>query len=239
MNSNCILNDIRAALEDSSDEKTRITSSRFFKAGEEIHVYGVKANLVHKIAKEGFAEIKHLSKEEVFALCEQLWKSDMMEEISVACDWSYFVYKSYTPEDFKLFERWVAGYVSNWAACDSICNHTIGKFVVMYPQFIDELKKWAKSDSRWIKRAAAVTLIIPARKGFFLKDIFDIADIMLTDPDDMVQKGYGWMLKAASEAHQEEVFEFVMERKDRMPRTSLRYAIEKMPADLRAKAMAK
>jgi 3-methyladenine DNA glycosylase AlkD len=55
----------------------------------------------------------------------------------------------------------------------------------------------------------------------------------------MVQKGYGWMLKAASEAHQMEVFDFVMNNRKIMPRTSLRYAIEKMPPDLRLKAMEK
>jgi len=82
-------------------------------------------------------------------------------------------------------------------------------------------------------------LIVPARKGLFLKDIFEIADILHSDPDDMVQKGYGWMLKAASQAHQEKVFNYVMSRKATMPRTSLRYAIEKMPAELKARAMAK
>ena len=57
--------------------------------------------------------------------------------------------------------------------------------------------------------------------------------------DDLVQKGYGWMLKAASEAHCNEVFDFVMKNKDIMPRTALRYAIEKMPKELKAMAMAK
>jgi 3-methyladenine DNA glycosylase AlkD len=109
----------------------------------------------------------------------------------------------------------------------------------MYPSFLAELKKWAVSENRWEKRASAVTLIIPARKGKFLKDIFEIAGLLHSDPDDMVQKGYGWMLKAASQAHQKEVFEYVMKRKGTMPRTSLRYAIEKMPADLKAKAMAR
>ena len=109
----------------------------------------------------------------------------------------------------------------------------------MYPQYISELKKWAKSDSRWVKRAAAVSLIIPARKGLFLRDIFEIADILHLDKDDLVQKGYGWMLKAASEAHQKEVFDYVMSKKAVMPRTSLRYAIEKMPAGLKAEAMKK
>ena len=88
-----------------------------------------------------------------------------------------------------------------------------------------------------VKRAAAVTLIIPARKGLFLDQIFKIADILLLDPDDLVQKGYGWMLKAASQAHQEEVFNYVMQKKAIMPRTSLRYAIEKMPGEMRKRAM--
>ncbi len=101
------------------------------------------------------------------------------------------------------------------------------------------MKKWAKSDNRWVKRASAVTLIIPARKGLFLKDIFDIADTLLTDKDDLVQKGYGWMLKAASQAHEEEVFDYVMNNKKYMPRTALRYAIEKMPPELKSRAMEK
>ena len=59
------------------------------------------------------------------------------------------------------------------------------------------------------------------------------------DRDDMVQKGYGWMLKEASKPHQRQVFDFVMSHKAVMPRTALRYAIEKMPQDLRAQAMEK
>ena len=116
---------------------------------------------------------------------------------------------------------------------------TVGAFIEMYPEFLEQLKRFAKSENRWVKRAAAVTLIIPARRGKFLKDIFEIADILLEDEDDLVRKGYGWMLKAASEAHQQEVFEYVMKHKSIMPRTSLRYAIEKMPKELKAEAMKK
>jgi len=60
---------------------------------------------------------------------------------------------------------------------------------------------------------------------------------LLHDPDDLVQKGYGWMLKEASRKHQQEVFDFIQEHKKTMPRTALRYAIEKMPDDLRKEAM--
>jgi len=90
-----------------------------------------------------------------------------------------------------------------------------------------------------MRRASAVSLIIPARKGLFLDIIFEIANSLMLDKDDLVQKGYGWMLKAASESHQQEVFDFVMKKKSIMPRTSLRYAIEKMPEEMRKQAMDK
>jgi 3-methyladenine DNA glycosylase AlkD len=90
-----------------------------------------------------------------------------------------------------------------------------------------------------MRRAAAVSLIIPARHGKFLDEILEIADILLLDQDDLVQKGYGWMLKAASQAHLHEIFAYVMRKKAIMPRTALRYAIEKMPKELRMRAMGK
>ncbi|NIN63256.1 MAG: hypothetical protein GTO63_00775 [Anaerolineae bacterium] len=77
------------------------------------------------------------------------------------------------------------------------------------------------------------------RRGRCLDHIFGVADSLLTDSDDMVQKGYGWMLKVASETYQQEVFEYVMKNKTSMPRTTLRYAIEKMPQDWRREAMKK
>lgn len=232
-----IIANIREELQKNASEEAKTATLRFFK--EEIKAYGVKSPTVQKIAKQIRKESGIKDKTTILNICEALWQSGMIEESFVACEWSNAIEKSYLPEDFATFERWIKNYVSNWASCDTLCNHTVGEFVMMYPEFVSKLKEFAHSDNRWVKRAAAVTLIIPARKGLFLNDIFEIADTMLTDPDDMVQKGYGWMLKAASEAHQQEVFEYVMKNKAIMPRTSLRYAIEKMPKELKAEAMAK
>lgn len=230
-----IIANIRKSLKQNSDSRAKSAGQKFFK--EDVKLYGVKAAQVTKIAREYDKRILATPKKEVFGLCEELWLSGYLEESFIACRFAYLIRQTYEPSDFKVFERWVAEYVSNWAACDTLCNHTIGAFVEKYTNFIEDLKKWTKSENRWVKRAAAVTLITPARNGKFLKDVFCIADSLLTDKDDLVQKGYGWMLKAASEARQKEVFEYVMERKDRMPRTALRYAIEKMPKDLKTKAM--
>jgi 3-methyladenine DNA glycosylase AlkD len=232
-----IINKIRAELLQNADEKTKLSGERFFK--EEVIMYGIKSAVVIRICKEHYRSIADKSKSKIFSLCDELWQSGIMEEAFAACNWSYFVHKQYEHNDFEIFENWVNNYIGNWATCDTLCNHTVGTLIEMYPLNLSGLKKWAHSQNRWVKRASAVSLIVPARKGKFLDDIFEIADILHSDKDDMVQKGYGWMLKAASQAHQEKVFDYVMGKKATMPRTSLRYAIEKMPAELKARAMAK
>jgi 3-methyladenine DNA glycosylase AlkD len=91
----------------------------------------------------------------------------------------------------------------------------------------------------WLRRASAVALIVPVTRGLLLKDVFQTAELLLTDGEDLVQKGYGWMLKVAGDHFFTDVHKFVMKHKDDMPRTALRYAIEKWPAPKRKQAMVK
>jgi 3-methyladenine DNA glycosylase AlkD len=232
-----ILTTIRKEIKDKADDAYGEKQQHFFK--EEVKFYGVNNPEVEKLARRFYPELKDLGKKKIFALCEELWQSGYFEESLIACEWAYKLNKEYTPDDFTTFEHWIDKYVTNWAACDTLCNHSVGAIVEKYPQLIKNLKQWTKSDNRWLKRAAAVTLIIPARRGKFLEDIFEIADSLLTDKDDLVQKGYGWMLKEASKMHQTEIFDYVMKNKQAMTRTALRYAIEKMPPDMKSKAMEK
>lgn len=236
---NQIIKQIRQELKENSNPADKTSAERFFK--EPIKLYGMKTPVAVKIGKNYLQKIREakLNKEAVFELCEELWRSGYQEEIAIACLWSHAQSPDYKPADFKVFSHWVEDYVSNWAACDTLCNHTIGDLVTMYPQLAAKLIAWTKSKNRWVKRAAAVTLIIPAREGKFLDKVFQIANALLTDTDDMVQKGYGWMLKAASDKHERAVWQYVMDNKDVMPRTALRYAIEKMQPELKKQAMVK
>ena len=247
-----ILTQIKQEINNNKGSESSVSVEHFFKEGEVAKTYGLKAAVVHDIAKNALRELINNSKHDIFGLCEELWKSGYLEDAIIACVWSESQHKKFEPEDFTVFERWLRAYVNNWADCDTLCNHTIGLFLMKYPDHIAKLKEWAKSPNRWLRRGSAVSLIIPARKGMFLNDIIEIATILLTDKEDLVQKGYGWMLKAASmsesfvkgddqtkKKHLDTVFDFVMKNKTVMPRTSLRYAIEKMPADLKTEAMKK
>jgi 3-methyladenine DNA glycosylase AlkD len=234
---NPIIPSVRETLQSHADEKSRNAMLRFFK--EPIDCYGMKSAIVEQISKSYFKTIKDLSKSEIFQICETLWQSRKIEENMLACSWSYNIRKSYDQQDFELFKNWIDNYVNNWATCDTFCNHNMGDLILKYPELLNELIRFTESENRWMKRAAAVSLIVPAKKGLFLNEMFAIATLLLEDKDDMVQKGYGWMLKVASQTYQKEVFEFVMKNKSVMPRTALRYAIEKMPEDLKKEAMAK
>jgi 3-methyladenine DNA glycosylase AlkD len=234
---NGIIHRIRQDLSSSADPATRKSFPVFFREG--VRYYGVKTAVVRQIAGKYWKEIQNRSKPEIFALCEELYRSDFTEEAFIVSFWVPRVAHQYEREDLSVFERWIDTYINNWAKCDGFCNHAMGDFFQKFPDRAPDLRRWAGSENRWMRRAAAVSLIVPAKHGEFLSDALAIAGLLLTDPDDLVQKGYGWLLKEASRKHTDEVFDFVMQNKKMMPRTALRYAIELMPTELRAEAMKK
>jgi len=234
---NPILSQIRKDLKAATDQKTQKSFQRFFK--EQVKFYGVKTEVVGKIAKKYWPRIKTFDKQAIFRLCEELYRSDYTEEAFIVAFWLPNYTDNLEPSDLATFKRWIELYINNWAKCDGFCNHTIGDLVQKYPEILGEVKSWAKSENRWLKRASAVSLIVPAKKGLFLQDALEICDLLLTDGDDMVQKGYGWLLKEESRKHQKKVFDYVVMNRKVMPRTALRYAIELMPKELKAEAMKK
>lgn len=232
-----IIQQIRSILQERADPEIAASGRRFFK--EEITVYGMKTAEVTKIAKSFLPTVLKKEKEEVFSLCEELYASEYMEESFIASAWLPHLKDRFQEDDIRVFEQWIEAYVTNWATCDTFCNHTVGDLLTEYPECVEHLYRWAQSENRWLRRAAAVSLIVPAKRGEFLHEAFRLADLLLIDPEDLVQKGYGWLLKEASRKHQSDVFSYVCQHKRVMPRTALRYAIELMPEDLRKVAMRK
>jgi len=234
--STLIIKQIKQELIKNIDPVYRDGERRFFK--EKIKNFGVRLPRRRKITAKFWPEVKKLPKKELFALTELMFCSGYNELATIASSWLNKI--KFTPDDFKIFSRWVNKYFDNWAKIDDFCTHILGRLINQYPQLLPQLFLWTKSRNRWVKRAAAVTLIHPfGKEKKYLAQILKTAEMLLTDTDDMVQKGYGWMLKEASKHNQKEVFNFVMKHKAKMPRTALRYAIEKLPEKLKKKAMAK
>lgn len=230
-----IREEIDVLLSAHASEKVRQKTQYYFK--EDVNTYGVRAAKIHEIGKQIYTQLKDLPTATLFQLATELWQTKVLEHGIIAGDWAYYTRRRFQPSDFEIFSSWILNYIDNWATCDGFCTRALGYFLLQYPEYLSELNQWTKSDRLWMRRAAAVSLIPAARKDQYLDQALRLADLLLHDEEDLVQKGYGWMLKAYSKPQPQVIFDFVLARKDHMPRTALRYAIEKLPEPWRKMAM--
>jgi len=207
----------------------------FFK--EPINPLGVRSKELNALAARRWQGLKRLEPAQFLDLCDALWRSDIFEEPILASKWCARALPRLGPDAFARFEGWLRTLVGNWAHCDVLCSGCLGGLLVRNPEFADHLSPWLSSQNRWVRRGAAVSLVPAARRGLPPTHVFHVADSLLEDQDDLVRKGYGWLLREASKARPDEVFAFVMARRDRMPRVALRCAIELLPPQRRALAM--
>ncbi|HHI03596.1 MAG: DNA alkylation repair protein [Candidatus Zixiibacteriota bacterium] len=238
MNKNEIIQAVRKDLARYNKPEFKIDAQRFFK--EELkRRFVLKTSIIRIISNTHFKEVKELPKKEIFEICEEFLGSGRDGEKSLGFIWAGRCHYLYTKSDFELFESWLKKHVDSWANCDALCCFALGILLFQYPDLIRKTVKWRKSKNRWLRRASAVALIYSLGREKQLKTAFEAADMLLSDEDDMVQKGYGWMLKVASKHYPDHVFRYVLRNRETMPRTALRYAIEKYPKDKRKEAMKK
>lgn len=218
--------------------ENRVNYQQFFKE-QLAKPEGLRGPILRHISSLVYGEINGCTTAEILELCDQVLESGLRYRRFFAFDWTTRQKRHSQPSEFKRFERWLKRHVDNWGACDSLCCGPLGLLLAQFPDLAAKTHPWRKSKNRWVRRAAAVSLIVPVRQGLLRDEVFGAADALLMDQDDMVQKGYGWMLKEATKRFPDEVFAYVMKRKGKMPRTAFRYAIEKMPEKRRKQAMAK
>ena len=123
-------------------------------------------------------------------------------------------------------------YVNNWDLVDVTCPHIVGRHLFEKDRKI--LYQWAKSKHLWTRRISIISNLWFIRNGD-LKDVFKISKILLNDKHDLIHKAVGWMLREAGKKDLKKLESFLMEHYQNMPRTMLRYSIEKFPKTKRDK----
>jgi 3-methyladenine DNA glycosylase AlkD len=231
-----LLKTLREDLIAHRDEGYRAGSRSFFK--ESINPIGVRSQALKGIMARHRPAVKALEPRVLLSLCDELWASGYFEEGTIACKWCARALPKLGPTAFAHFERWMNEQVTNWAHCDDLGTHCLGGLILLHPEHLERTLPWLTSPNRWMRRAAAVSCILSGKRGLSLHHILYVAEQLLLDDDDLVRKGYGWLLKETSRAWPKEVFEFVLNHNGTMPRVALRYAIELLPKQFRAQAMA-
>ena len=123
-------------------------------------------------------------------------------------------------------------YINNWDLVDLSCYPLLGVWLLDKDRTL--LYDLARSGKTlWEQRIGMVSTMTFVRHGE-LKDTFEIADILLHHPHDLIHKAVGWLLREAGKKDKTALTDWLQPRYKTMPRTMLRYAIEKFPEEKRA-----
>jgi 3-methyladenine DNA glycosylase AlkD len=207
----------------------------FFK--EEISSHGWYTAALRKAAVRCRREIlKELGMPVLLQVADELFSGRNLEEKVFAV----FLLEKLTGElgdaEFRLFESWLPR-ISSWADHDGLVHYLIAPMVAAKPSRVKAVFRWAKAEDRWHRRAACVALIQGTRRRMFFPEIQRLSDLLLSDEDDMVQKGLGWLLRETAKFDAKRTFPYLMSIRERAPRLVLRTACETLTVRLRKQVL--
>ena len=210
---------------------------KFFK--EEIQSRGWRTAEIRQLARRFAKVLRHdAGLDYLVQVADNLFHGDVLEEKILAVVLVQTCVKDCTEEHFKLFESWLDR-VSTWADHDGLVQFLIGPMMVAEPKRVKKVFQWVKSKDRWHRRAAAVALLRGTNLGMFYPEVEKITAKLLTDEDDMVQKGLGWLLRETARYDAEHTMPLLMSIRKRAPRLVLRTACERLSKEQRAQVLAR
>jgi 3-methyladenine DNA glycosylase AlkD len=231
-----MISKIKKEIDSYFDKERSLHSQRFFKNGKgeygEGDVFlGLSVPLQRSIAKKYFKEIN------IKDLDNTLIKSKVHEHRQVALFLMVYRYeiedKNGKEEIYNYYVKNIE-YVNNWDLVDSSAPNIIGSYLFENPSKRNILYKWVKSDKLFIRRIAIVSTFYFIKKNYFL-DTLKISKLLLKDKEDLIHKAVGWMLREIGNRNLKEEIKFLDKYYKEMPRTMLRYSIEKFQEEKRLK----
>lgn len=219
-----MLNKLISELEKNSDKEKAEIYQRFFKTGEgeygEGDVFiGLTMPLQRSIAKKYL----NLSLPKI----QELLKSKIHEHRMTGLIILTEKYRKASEQDKEnIFGFYLKNtkHINNWDLVDVTCQHIIGDFLLDKDRKI--LYDLVHSDNLWERRIAIVSAGRFISKNEF-EDVLAISEILLNDEHDLIHKAVGWMLREVGKRDEEILRNFLKGNYSRLPRTTLRYAIEK------------
>jgi 3-methyladenine DNA glycosylase AlkD len=221
---------VRRELNRLKNEETRKISQRFFKTGpgeyaEGDKFLGVRVPQLRKLAKT----YRHLTTRDI----KQLLKSPIHEERLLALFILIHQYRMQDEGNQKtIFDLYMQNtrHINNWDLVDGSAEHIVGAFLRSRNRNL--LHRLAKSKSLWERRIAIMSTFHFIKQNEF-SETLKISKILLSDEEDLIHKAVGWMLREVGKRKMAAEEAFLKKHYKKMPRTMLRYAIERFPESKR------
>jgi 3-methyladenine DNA glycosylase AlkD len=206
-------------------------SSRYFRASGDLGFYNVGTAAMRGLAQSIHAQHKDSwSVDEAMACADVLIADRHLEAKGVGIELVSRFRRHFTPPLLRAWKRWLAeNHSANWATTDAICGSLIGPLVLQYPELCQRMRAWVGHRNMWVRRASIVGLIARARRGESLDLVYEIARRLHGDREDLIQKAVGWALREAGKTDMARLERYLRTAGPAIPRTTLRYAIERFP----------
>lgn len=217
---------IKKELNNLADKEQARISRRFFKSGKgeygEGDVFlGIKAPRQREVAKK----YQDLSLTDLKNLLNSYFHEHRFTALIILVDQFKLGGQKKRKKIYDFYLRNTAR-INNWDLVDLSAQYIIGEHLADKPRTI--LYELAGSNSLWKKRIALVSAYAFIKRNDFY-DIKKLAEILINDGHDLIHKAAGWMLREVGKRDQEELVDFLDKYTPAMPRTMLRYAIERLP----------
>ncbi len=222
----------RARLAAVANPRVAAAARTYFKEGEAAAFYGVKAPLLRAIGKELFATVRSSwTVQEAVAFCDVMLARPQLEAKALGVLLLGRFHRAFDPSLLARCHAWLArGRSANWASTDALSTIVIAPLLRGSPAEIGALERWTHDRCLWVRRAAAVALTPLARRGDALESAYRVAAALFDDRNDLIHKASGWLLREAGKTDPARLERFLLRNGPRIPRTALRYAIERFPA---------
>jgi 3-methyladenine DNA glycosylase AlkD len=206
---------------------------------ETVRSFGVSSPQVRILAKELYELIKkNWAVQDAICLCDLLFPCPELEAKGVAALILTRYQKAFSRSLFRTVHGWLAkDYLDNWASVDVFCPQVLGTMLAKYPDLLAEIEKWAGESNRWVQRASIVAFLKLLKQEEFLGAAYKMTARHFNSSDDLVQKANGWLLREAGKRDMGRLEKFLLAHGPTMPRTTLRYAIERFPEKKRTELL--
>lgn len=228
-------------LKAAADSSVATQAKVYFKPDEDIWVYGVATPATRQIANDLYLTVRdQWQLDHAVAFCEILIKEREIEAKTVGMFVLANFKRSFDKTVLKDAERWLAdNHCADWSTTDALSMSVLKLLIQQFPELVSKIKGWTGKRNLWLRRASAVAMVHSARHGEHLDDVYLITESLLKYPEDLIQKANGWLLREAGRADPKRLEVFLLKHGPHIPRTTLRYAIERFSPTKRSKLMAK
>jgi 3-methyladenine DNA glycosylase AlkD len=234
-----IVNGVSAALRRLARPVGEFNAERYFRGEHGLQFYNVGTAAMRALAKDVYqAHRDHWTVGDAITLADALMRDPHLETKSVGIEVVARFRKTFTPALLPRWKRWLAQNLSaNWATTDAICGSLTGPLLSDYAELVPEMRTWVRHPNLWVRRASMVSLIVPMRRGLGVDLAYENARILHRDPHDLIQKAVGWTLREAGKRDSAKLEEYLKSNGPSIPRTTLRYAIERFPPAARTRLL--